>query len=83
MRPSTAPFGEGHQERLIWNLVIQRVRQYPRLYFPKKLSDLSDEERCARVTTATKKKDIAQNLYDAYAAVLIGYSPDNDDLKKQ
>ncbi|GIX79058.1 hypothetical protein CDAR_452001 [Caerostris darwini] len=42
---------------------------------------LSEEERCARISTATKK-DIAQNLYDAYAAALTGYSPDDDDLKE-
>ncbi|GIY07582.1 hypothetical protein CDAR_31471 [Caerostris darwini] len=45
-------------------------------------SNLSDEERCARVTTATKKKDVAQNLYDAYAAGLTGHSSDDDDLKE-
>ncbi|GIY84892.1 hypothetical protein CDAR_216561 [Caerostris darwini] len=43
---------------------------------------LSEEERCARISTVTKKKDIAQNLYDAYAAALTGYSPDDDDLKE-
>ncbi|GIY62838.1 hypothetical protein CDAR_89771 [Caerostris darwini] len=43
---------------------------------------LSGEERCARISTVTKKKDIAQNLYDAYAAALTGYSPDDDDLKE-
>ncbi|GIY76301.1 hypothetical protein CDAR_174741 [Caerostris darwini] len=42
---------------------------------------LSEEERCARISTVTKKKDIAQNLYDAYAAALTGYFPDDDDLK--
>ncbi|GIY81164.1 hypothetical protein CDAR_548101 [Caerostris darwini] len=42
---------------------------------------LSEEERCARISTVTKKKDLAQNLYDAYAAALTGYSPDDDDLK--
>ncbi|GIY89185.1 hypothetical protein CDAR_402381 [Caerostris darwini] len=50
--------------------------------FPEKLTNLSDEERCARVTTATKKKDVAQNLYDAYAAGLTGHSSDDDDLKE-
>ncbi|GIZ05318.1 hypothetical protein CEXT_540941 [Caerostris extrusa] len=30
---------------------------------------LSEKERCARISTVIKKKDIAQNLYDAYAAV--------------
>ncbi|GIX74310.1 hypothetical protein CDAR_88751, partial [Caerostris darwini] len=43
---------------------------------------LSEEERCARISTVTKKKDLAQNLYDAYAATLTGYSPDDDDLKE-
>ncbi|GIY14504.1 hypothetical protein CDAR_74451 [Caerostris darwini] len=43
---------------------------------------LSEEERCARISTVTKKKDIAQNLYDAYATTLTGYSPDDDDLKE-
>ncbi|GIY37395.1 hypothetical protein CDAR_243001 [Caerostris darwini] len=48
--------------------------------FSEKLSNLSDE-RCAHITTLTKK-DIAQNLHDGYAAALTGHSPDNDDLKK-
>ncbi|GIX66972.1 hypothetical protein CDAR_576151, partial [Caerostris darwini] len=43
---------------------------------------LSEEECCARISTVTKKKDLAQNLYDAYAATLTGYSPDDDDLKE-
>ncbi|GIY31686.1 hypothetical protein CDAR_557091, partial [Caerostris darwini] len=43
---------------------------------------LSEEERCARISTVTKKKDLAQNLHDAYAATLTGYSPDDDDLKQ-
>ncbi|GIY62483.1 hypothetical protein CEXT_401071 [Caerostris extrusa] len=30
--------------------------------FPEKLSNLSDDERCARITTVTKKKDIAESL---------------------
>ncbi|GIY39353.1 hypothetical protein CEXT_266261 [Caerostris extrusa] len=51
--------------------------------FPEKQSILSDEERCTRIFTVIKKKDIAQNLYDAYAATLTGYSPDDDDLKKK
>ncbi|GIY89436.1 hypothetical protein CDAR_608301, partial [Caerostris darwini] len=50
--------------------------------FPKKQSNLSDEEHCARITTVIKKKELAQNLYDAYAAALTGYSPDDDDLKE-
>ncbi|GIX70639.1 hypothetical protein CDAR_283691 [Caerostris darwini] len=33
--------------------------------FPEKQSNLSDEEHCARITTVIKKKNIAQNLYDA------------------
>ncbi|GIY56238.1 hypothetical protein CEXT_366141 [Caerostris extrusa] len=86
LRRSTTPFGK-HQERVIQNLWIQRVRQYPRscwprLHFPKSNPILSDEEHCARVTTVIKKKDIAQNLYDAYAAALTGYSIDDDDLKQ-
>ncbi|GIY86078.1 hypothetical protein CDAR_465031 [Caerostris darwini] len=43
---------------------------------------LSEEEHCARVSTVTKKKDLAQNLYDAYAATLTGYSIEDDDLKE-
>ncbi|GIX88080.1 hypothetical protein CDAR_589901 [Caerostris darwini] len=35
--------------------------------FPERLSD---EERCARITTVIKKKDIAQKLYDAYATAM-------------
>ncbi|GIY07217.1 hypothetical protein CDAR_200991, partial [Caerostris darwini] len=50
--------------------------------FPVKLSNFSDGERCERITTATKKKDIAQNLYDAYAAGLTGHSLDDDVPKK-
>ncbi|GIX68920.1 hypothetical protein CDAR_529401 [Caerostris darwini] len=50
--------------------------------FPEKQSNLSDEEHCARISTVIKKKDIAQNLYDAYAAALTGYSTDDDDIKK-
>ncbi|GIY47478.1 hypothetical protein CDAR_592961 [Caerostris darwini] len=50
--------------------------------FPEKQSNLSDEEHCARITTVIKKKDIAQNLYDAYVAALTGYSIDDDDLKQ-
>ncbi|GIY66090.1 hypothetical protein CDAR_170321 [Caerostris darwini] len=49
--------------------------------FPEKQFNLSDEEHCARISTVIKKKDLAQNLYDAYAAALTGYSPDDDDLK--
>ncbi|GIX72561.1 hypothetical protein CDAR_5871 [Caerostris darwini] len=49
--------------------------------FPEKQFNFSDEEHCARITTVIKKKDLAQNLYDAYAAALTGYSPDDDDLK--
>ncbi|GIY71630.1 hypothetical protein CDAR_259451 [Caerostris darwini] len=83
MRRATTPFGQVHQERVIRNLWIQRVRQYlrsgwPRLLFPEKLSD---EERCARITIVTKKKSIAQNLDDAYAAALTGHSSDDDDLQ--
>ncbi|GIX83760.1 hypothetical protein CEXT_215041 [Caerostris extrusa] len=52
------------------------------LTFPEKQSSLSDEERCARISTVIKKKDIAQNLYDAYAAALIGYSTDDDDFEE-
>ncbi|GIY76892.1 hypothetical protein CEXT_121341 [Caerostris extrusa] len=43
---------------------------------------LSEGERCARISTVTKKKDIEQNLYDGYAAGRSGYSPDDDDLKE-
>ncbi|GIY54927.1 hypothetical protein CDAR_612801 [Caerostris darwini] len=32
--------------------------------FPEKKSNLSDEERRARITTVIMKKDTAQNLYD-------------------
>ncbi|GIY08177.1 hypothetical protein CEXT_536681 [Caerostris extrusa] len=49
---------------------------------PEKQSNLSDEEHCASITTVIKKKDVAQNLYDAYAAALTGYSPDDDGLKE-
>ncbi|GIY02764.1 hypothetical protein CDAR_588041 [Caerostris darwini] len=50
--------------------------------FPEKQSNLSDEERCARISTVIKKKDISQNLYDTYAAALTEYSTDDDDLKE-
>ncbi|GIY61364.1 hypothetical protein CEXT_419091, partial [Caerostris extrusa] len=36
------------------------------------LSNLSDEEYCARITTVIKKKDIAQNS-TMHAAALTGY----------
>ncbi|GIY36252.1 hypothetical protein CDAR_602181 [Caerostris darwini] len=49
--------------------------------FPEKQSNLSDVH-CARITTVIKKKDLAQNLYDAYAAALTGYFPDDNDLKE-
>ncbi|GIX68325.1 hypothetical protein CEXT_237331 [Caerostris extrusa] len=49
--------------------------------FPEKQCNLSDEEHCARITTVIKKKDLAQNLYDAYAAALTVYSLDDDDHK--
>ncbi|GIY40001.1 hypothetical protein CEXT_612861 [Caerostris extrusa] len=47
--------------------------------FPEKLSD---EERCARITTVIKKKDIAQKLYDAYATAMTEHSTGDDDLKE-
>ncbi|GIY74303.1 hypothetical protein CEXT_372161 [Caerostris extrusa] len=50
--------------------------------FPEKQFNLSDEEHYARITTVIKKKDLAQNLYDAYAAALTGYSPDDYNLKE-
>ncbi|GIY47399.1 hypothetical protein CDAR_448811 [Caerostris darwini] len=50
--------------------------------FREKQSNLSDEERCARISTVIKKKDISQNLYDTYAAALTEYSTDDDDLKE-
>ncbi|GIY82039.1 hypothetical protein CEXT_115951 [Caerostris extrusa] len=68
------------REPMTRNSWIQRVR-LTSLIFPERLPNLSDEERCARITTAIKK-DIAQNLYGAYAATLTGHSPDDDDLKK-
>ncbi|GIY54933.1 hypothetical protein CDAR_612831 [Caerostris darwini] len=84
MRRSTTPFGQVHQERVIQNLWIQRVASIPSelLALPIFHETLSEEERWARITTVTKKKDLAQNLYDAYAARLTGYSPDDDDLKE-
>ncbi|GIY09190.1 hypothetical protein CEXT_451291 [Caerostris extrusa] len=36
---------------------------------------------CAAIKLGAKK-DIAQNLYDAYAAALIGYSTDDDDFEE-
>ncbi|GIY42024.1 hypothetical protein CDAR_210271 [Caerostris darwini] len=56
--------------------------QSERLASPTFPETLSDEERCARISTVIKKKDIAQNFYDAYAAALTGHSPDDDDLQK-
>ncbi|GIY87938.1 hypothetical protein CDAR_525181 [Caerostris darwini] len=46
------------------------------------LSNLTDEERCTRISDVLKKRDIAQHLYDAYAAALTCHSPDDDDLKR-
>ncbi|GIX75228.1 hypothetical protein CEXT_40861 [Caerostris extrusa] len=84
MRRWTTPFGKGHQERVIRKDTTCAAIQSERLTsptFPEKQSNLSDEERCARISTMIKKKDLAQNLYDAYAAALTGYSPDDDDLQ--
>ncbi|GIY58393.1 hypothetical protein CDAR_316491 [Caerostris darwini] len=50
--------------------------------FPEKQSNLSEEECCARISTVIKKKDLAQNLNDAYAAALTEYSSDDEDLKE-
>ncbi|GIY81954.1 hypothetical protein CEXT_738611 [Caerostris extrusa] len=53
----TTPFGKVHQDRVIRNLWIQCVAtQSPT--FPEKQSNLSGEERCARISTAIKKEDI-------------------------
>ncbi|GIX73003.1 hypothetical protein CDAR_39921, partial [Caerostris darwini] len=46
------------------------------------LSNLTDEERCTRISDVLKKRDVAQHLYDAYAAALTCHSPDDDDLKR-
>ncbi|GIY26711.1 hypothetical protein CEXT_304701, partial [Caerostris extrusa] len=79
------PFGKVHQERVIrtygGNVCGNTIGAVGLAYISRKKSNLSDEERCARISTVIKKKDIAQNLYDAYAAALTGYSPDDDDLK--
>ncbi|GIY85386.1 hypothetical protein CEXT_5801 [Caerostris extrusa] len=85
MRRWTTSFGKVHQERVTRSLWIQRVLQYnrsgwPRLHFPKSNPVYLTKKRCARISTVIKKKDIAQNLYDAYAAALIGYSTDDDDF---
>ncbi|GIX80527.1 hypothetical protein CEXT_130471 [Caerostris extrusa] len=58
----------------VQNLWIQRVRQLhlsELLASPIYSRKLSEEERCARISTVTKKKDLAQNLYNAYAAALM------------
>ncbi|GIZ03311.1 hypothetical protein CEXT_276771 [Caerostris extrusa] len=69
--------------RNLWNNVCgNTIGEVGLAYISRKAINLSDEEHCARITTVIKKKDIAQNLYDAYAAVLTVYSPDDDDLKE-
>ncbi|GIX74316.1 hypothetical protein CDAR_88771 [Caerostris darwini] len=87
LRRSTTPCGQVHQERVILELmdttsasISSELLTSPT--FPEKQSNLSDEEHCARITIVIKKKDITQNLYDAYAAALTGYSIDDDDLKQ-
>ncbi|GIY97724.1 hypothetical protein CEXT_779161 [Caerostris extrusa] len=46
------------------------------------LSNLTDEERCVRISDVLKKRDVAQHLYEAYAAALTSHSLDDDDLKR-
>ncbi|GIY76958.1 hypothetical protein CDAR_265231 [Caerostris darwini] len=46
------------------------------------LSNLTDEERCARISDVLNKTDVAHHLYDAYAAALTCHSPDDDDHKR-
>ncbi|GIY92592.1 hypothetical protein CEXT_351241 [Caerostris extrusa] len=83
LRRSTTPFGQVHQERIIrtyrYNECVNTLGALASPIFHEKLSE---EERCARISTVKKKKTFAQNLYDAYVATLTGYSPDDDDLKE-
>ncbi|GIY75391.1 hypothetical protein CEXT_474611 [Caerostris extrusa] len=46
---------------------------------PEMLSNLTDEERCARISRILMKKDIAQSLLDTFNATTFGYALDEDD----
>ncbi|GIY20383.1 hypothetical protein CDAR_295931 [Caerostris darwini] len=74
--------GASHPELMDTTCAAIQSERLASPILPEKQPNLSDEERCARISTVIKKKDIAQNLYDAYAAALTGYSIDDDDIKE-
>ncbi|GIZ05288.1 hypothetical protein CEXT_714471 [Caerostris extrusa] len=52
-------------------------------YFSReKLSNLTDEERCARISRILIKKDIAQSLLDTFNATTFGHALDENDHVK-
>ncbi|GIX70576.1 hypothetical protein CEXT_63651 [Caerostris extrusa] len=46
------------------------------------LSNLTDEERCARISRILMKKDIVQSLLDTFNATTFGHALDEDDRVK-
>ncbi|GIX79647.1 hypothetical protein CEXT_245651 [Caerostris extrusa] len=46
------------------------------------LSNLTNEERCARISRILMKKDIAQSLLDTFNATTFGHALDEDDHVK-
>ncbi|GIY56008.1 hypothetical protein CEXT_730331 [Caerostris extrusa] len=72
LRRSTTPFGESAPGASNPELMDTTSASIPSELLASHIfhEKLSEEERCARISTVTKKKDIAQNLYDAYAAAL-------------
>ncbi|GIY27774.1 hypothetical protein CEXT_275771 [Caerostris extrusa] len=49
---------------------------------PEMLSNLTDEEQCARISRILMKKDIAQSLLDTFNATTFGLALDEDDRVK-
>ncbi|GIY34879.1 hypothetical protein CDAR_389051 [Caerostris darwini] len=49
---------------------------------PEMRSNLTDEERCARISRILMKKDIAQSLLDTFNATTFGHALDEDDRAK-
>ncbi|GIX69416.1 hypothetical protein CEXT_313021 [Caerostris extrusa] len=58
-------------ERYLWSLL--------RILLKKMLSNLTDEERCARISRIFMKKGIAQSLLDTFNATIFGHALDEDD----
>ncbi|GIY09135.1 hypothetical protein CDAR_535001 [Caerostris darwini] len=49
---------------------------------PEMLSNLTNEERCARISRILMKKDIAQSLLDTFNATTFGHALDENDRVK-